>query len=70
MRKFRKFVLGAFLGGLVGSTLALLYAPTKGENARQEIVEYFTHLKDEMNRAADEKREELTAQLEMLRSGK
>lgn len=70
MRKFGNFVLGAFLGGLVGSTLALLYAPAKGDSARQEIVAYFTHIKDEVNRAADEKRAELTAQLETLRSGK
>jgi gas vesicle protein len=70
MRKFGKFVLGAFIGGLVGSSLALLFAPTSGENARQEIEDYFKHIKDEVNRAADEKRAELVAELETLRSGK
>ena len=69
MRKFGNFIFGAFIGGLVGSTLALLYAPTTGENARHEIQEYFSHIKDEVNRAADEKRTELVAQLETLRSG-
>lgn len=69
MRKFGNFVFGAFLGGLVGSVLAMLYAPTTGENARHEIVDYFTHIKDEVNRAADEKRAELVAQLETMRSG-
>ena len=69
MRKFGNFVLGAFIGGLVGSSLALLFAPTAGEKARHEIVDYFTHIKDEVNRAADETRAELTAQLETLRSG-
>lgn len=70
MRKFGNFIFGAFIGGLVGSTLALLFAPTTGENARNEIQAYFGHIKDEVNRAADEKRAELTAQLETLRSGK
>lgn len=70
MRKFGNFIFGAFLGGLVGSSLVLLFAPTSGEKTRQEILDYFTHIKDEVNRAADEKRAELTAQLETLRSGK
>jgi gas vesicle protein len=70
MRKFGNFIFGAFLGGLVGSSLVLLLAPASGEKTRQEILDYFTHIKDEVNRAADEKRAELTAQLETLRSGK
>ncbi len=69
MRKFGSFVFGAFLGGLIGSSLALLYAPATGEKARHEIVDYFTHIKDEVTRAADEKRAELVAQLETMRSG-
>lgn len=69
MRKFGNFVLGAMIGGLIGSSLALLFAPTEGDKARHEIVDYFTHIKDEVNRAADEKRAELVAQLETLRSG-
>jgi gas vesicle protein len=70
MRKFGNFIFGAFLGGLIGSTMALLFAPTAGENARREIVDYFTHIKEEVNRAADDKRAELVAQLDDLRSGK
>lgn len=69
MRKFGNFVLGAFIGGVIGSSLALLFAPTAGEKARQEIEEYFRNIKDEVNRAADDKRAELVAQLETLRSG-
>jgi len=69
MRKFGNFVLGAFIGGVIGSALALLFAPTTGDNARHEIVDYFTHIKDEVDRAADEKRAELVAQLDSLRSG-
>ena len=69
MRKFGNFVLGAFMGGVIGSSLALLFAPTAGEKARQEIIDYFTHIKEEVNRAADEKRAELVTQLETFRSG-
>jgi gas vesicle protein len=70
MRKFGNFIFGALIGGVVGSTLALLFAPTSGDSARKEIVAYFTHIKDEVNRAADEKRAEMLEQLAALRSGK
>ncbi len=69
MRKFGNFVLGAFIGGVIGSSLAILFAPSTGDNTRQEIMDYFNHIIDEVNRAADEKRTELVAQLETLRSG-
>lgn len=69
MRKFENFVLGAFIGGVIGSSLAMLFAPSTGEKTRQEIVDYFKHIMQEVNRAADEKRSELVAQLESLRSG-
>lgn len=69
MRKFGNFMLGAMLGGIVGSTLALLFAPAAGEKARDEIKAYFSNLKEELNRAADEKRAELEMELTRLRSG-
>jgi gas vesicle protein len=69
MRKFGSFMLGAMLGGIVGSTLALLFAPASGEKARDEIKAYFTNLQEELNRAADEKRAELEMELHRLRSG-
>lgn len=69
MRKFGNFMFGAMLGGIVGSTLALLFAPAAGEKARNEIKAYFSNLKDELNRAADEKRAELEMELTRLRSG-
>ena len=69
MRKFGNFMLGAMLGGIVGSTLALMFAPASGEKARDEIKAYFINLKEELNRAADEKRAELEMELQRLRSG-
>jgi gas vesicle protein len=70
MKKFGKFLFGAMLGGLVGSGVALLFAPASGKATQQEIVAYFDHLKDEVQQAADEKRAELEDQLRTLQSGK
>jgi gas vesicle protein len=69
MRKFRNLMFGAILGGLIGSALALLFAPASGEKTRSEIESYFKNLQEEVGRAADEKREELEAQLNKMRSG-
>mgnify|MGYP001067733932 FL=1 len=69
MRKFGNFVFGAMLGGLVGGLLAILYAPTSGEKTRKQIEDYFVNLREEVTRAAEEKRVELEAQLQKLRSG-
>lgn len=69
MRKLGNLIFGALLGGLVGGTLALLFAPAPGEETRENIQTYFENLKDEINRAADEKRTELENQLKALRSG-
>lgn len=69
MRKFSHFIFGAVLGGLVGSSLMILLAPNSGEKTRTEIENYFKNLHFEIKRAADEKRAELEAQLEKLRSG-
>lgn len=69
MRKFGNLMLGAILGGIVGSAAALLLAPASGEKARNEIRAYFLNIKDEVSRAADEKREELEMELQRLQSG-
>lgn len=69
MRKFGNLMLGAIVGGLIGSALALLFAPAPGEKTRREIESYFENLQDEVGRAADEKRAELEAQLRSMRSG-
>ncbi len=69
MRKFRNLLLGALMGGFIGSSLALLFAPASGEKLRGEVVSYFENLQFEVTRAGEEKRAELEAQLSKLRSG-
>lgn len=68
MRRVSMFVLGAVLGGLLGSTVALLLAPTSGNSLRQQVQEYFQQLASEVRSAAATKRLELEQQLSDLRS--
>ena len=67
MKKFFGFISGAIMGGLVGATLALLLAPSSGEELRGELQEKFGAFKDEVSQAMTEKRVELEAKLEELR---
>jgi gas vesicle protein len=69
MRKLGNLLLGAVIGGLVGSGLALLFAPASGDETRREIEVYFKNIKADVIQAAEEKRAELEAQLAKLRSG-
>ena len=68
MRRFTSFVVGALLGGLVGTSLAFLFAPASGTVLRQRIADYYEQVVDEVSRAANDKRIELEGQLAELRS--
>mgnify|MGYP001397339403 FL=1 len=69
MSKSSSWFFGAVLGGLVGSTLARLYAPFTGEELKAKIADYVQNVRYEVEQAGIEKRAELEAQLEELRSG-
>ena len=70
MSKSSSWFFGAVLGGLVGSTLAHLYAPFTGEELKAKVCDYIQNVRYEVEQAGVEKRAELEAQLEELRSGK
>ena len=70
MSKSSSWFFGAVLGGLVGSTLARLYAPFTGEELKAKICDYVQNVRYEVEQAGIEKRAELEAHLEALRSGK
>ncbi len=67
MKKIFNFFFGAFLGGMVGATVALLFAPMKGEELRQKLNEYIVEVKGEVSEAAMQKRIELEEELSRLR---
>lgn len=70
MKRLFYALIGTVMGGIIGSSLALLFAPVSGQEARDRLTGYFTHIGEEMARAGQEKRSELEAQLNTLRSGK
>jgi len=69
MSKTKSWMMGAILGGLLGSALVLLYTPTKGSELKSKFQEAVQKIRDEVRQAGEEKRAELETQLDALRSG-
>ncbi len=70
MRKFASFTIGAVLGGLVGATLSLLFAPESGADLRAQIRERADSFSAEVRQAVNTKRIELQDRLETMRAPK
>lgn len=70
MNRFVGFIVGALLGGLVGATLALLLAPSSGEEFRFQIRDRAITLQDDVKKAASDRRAELEEQLAAMRAPK
>ena len=70
MRRAVSFLMGVVLGGLVGATLAILFAPESGMELRAEISTRSRNFADELRHAASSKRIELQERLESLRAPK
>ena len=68
MRRIISFLSGILMGGLVGLTLALLYAPASGEELRAQLQGRLRAFQDEIKQAAAQRREELEKQIASLRS--
>ena len=68
MRKIFGFMIGVFVGSLVGSTIALLLAPESGIDLRSRLRERGQNFFGEIKQAADRRRIELSDRLETLRS--
>ena len=67
MRKMFGFLIGVFVGALVGSTIALLLAPESGEELRTQLRERGQNFMGEVRQAADDRRIELKDRLDTLR---
>ena len=70
MRKFASFLIGALLGGLVGATISLLFAPESGEELRTQIRQRAEAFGSEVRQAVNTKRIELQDRLETLKTAK
>jgi gas vesicle protein len=68
MRRVFGFLIGIFVGALVGSTIALLLAPESGEVLRARLRERGVQFWAEVRQAADVRRIELKERLDTLRA--
>jgi gas vesicle protein len=70
MRKMFSFMIGIFVGALVGSTVALLLAPEAGEHLRGQLRDRGQGFMNEIQHAADSRQIELRNRLDTLRAPK
>jgi hypothetical protein len=68
MRKMFGFLIGVTIGGLVGSTIALLLAPDSGDELRAQLRERGQNFVSEVRQAAETRRIELNDRLETMRA--
>lgn len=70
MKRFVSLLAGFLTGAVVGATLAILFAPTSGEELQTQIQGRYHSLRDEVTEAAALRRAELEEQLAALRAPK
>ena len=68
MNRAINFLLGAVIGGFIGATVAILLAPSSGEELRIEIRSRTDQIRSEVSQAAADRRAELESQLASLRA--
>lgn len=68
MRRAFSFFIGTLVGAVIGTALALLFAPSAGEELRVQINDRTQGLVADIRHAANTKRIELQDRLETLRA--
>jgi gas vesicle protein len=68
MRRMFGFLIGIAVGGLVGSTIALLMAPDSGAQLRNQMRARGQNFFNDVRHAADERKIELRQRLETMRA--
>ena len=66
MRKAGSFLIGLITGALLGGGLALLFAPSSGDETRARLQESYSHIRNEVKEAAASKAESLKSELAKL----
>jgi gas vesicle protein len=66
MKTFGKFLAGFVLGGITGSLIGLLFAPTTGSQTKAKIKDNIYYVRDEVQKAANQRSEELKKELAFL----
>ena len=68
MKRMFGFLIGIIVGGMVGSTIALLMAPETGEELRNQLRSRGDNFFSDVRHAADERKIELRQKLDELRA--
>jgi gas vesicle protein len=68
MRRAFSFFIGTLIGGIIGAAVALVFAPSAGEDLRDQINDRAQGLVADIRQAANTKRIELQERLETLRA--
>jgi gas vesicle protein len=67
MRRLFSFLLGTITGALFGAAIAILIAPSSGEELQARARERVTNLRDEIQDAYQARVSQLEAELESMR---
>lgn len=70
MRRFFSFVLGSITGALVGAAVALLIAPSSGEELQARARQRLTNLRSEIQEAYESRAAQMEAELDSMRKRK
>lgn len=68
MNRALNFMLGVVMGGLIGASVAILLAPSSGEQLRADISLRTDQIRTEVSKAAADRRAELERQLAALKA--
>jgi gas vesicle protein len=64
MKKISRFILGAAIGGFIGSTIVILLAPESGNVTRTAISSRLEFFVKQIRTSVDERKEELRKEFE------
>lgn len=67
MRRFFSFLLGSLVGALFGATIALLIAPSSGEELQARARDRIGNLRSEIQQAYEARVSQLEAELDSMR---